>query len=173
MKTAFLLFSLSLGSLHALDLSFAEEGDAPSRERLAEIQGAPAIPISLDNWINSEPLELEKLKGKIVVLDFWATWCGPCIAGIPKLNAMAEKYAADVVFIGICHPRGAEKMADTVTAKGIAYPVAVDTDSEAIMAYKVNGFPDYHIIDREGKVVLADCANAKVEEVIQKLLEAE
>ena len=121
--------------------------------------------------MKSEALTLEKLKGKIVILDFWATWCGPCIRSIPKNNKLVEKYGDKVVMIGICHPRGSEKMAAVVKKHGIKYPVAMDPDEGTDKAYVVNGYPDYYVIDQNGKLVVADCANDQVEAVIEKLLE--
>ncbi|WP_193214258.1 TlpA family protein disulfide reductase [Luteolibacter marinus] len=169
----FLTVPLALCSVHAADLTPFAEGDAALRARLEKIEGAPALAMELKDWENSKPLDLAALKGKIVVLDFWATWCGPCIASIPHNNELAEKYAKDVVFIGVCHPKGAEKMKQVVENKKIAYPVAVDPDGKLGDAYQVNGYPDYYLIDREGKVVLADCANGKVEQAIEALLKEE
>ncbi len=167
-----ILLSLVLVSapLHAADLAAYGEGDAKLRERLAKIEGAPAIEIDLKDWMNSPALKLADLKGKIVVLDFWATWCGPCIASIPHTNEMVAKYGDKVVIIGVCHPRGAEKLKQVVEAKKIIYPVAVDENETLSDAYQVNGFPDYYLIDREGKLVLADCANDNIEAAIDALL---
>ena len=61
-------------------------------------------------------------------------------------------------------------MADTVKQKDIKYPVCLDTDGATAKAYAVNGFPDYYIIDATGKLALADCANASVEQAIEALL---
>jgi thiol-disulfide isomerase/thioredoxin len=155
------------------DFSDAFEGDAKKRERLAGLQGAEQPPaLEVTDWINAEAITLDDLKGKIVVLDFWATWCGPCIRAIPHNNEIHRAHAEDVVFIGICHPRGAEKAKDVVEKHGVAYPVALDTDKKTIEAYKVNGYPDYYIFDRTGKLVVADCANAKVGEVLRRLLKS-
>lgn len=156
------------------DLSSAFEGDQAKRERLAELQDSDSPPaLAVSDWSNAEPMSLEGLEGKIVVLDFWATWCGPCIRSIPHNNKIHKEHGDDVVFIGICHPRGAEKVKDVIEKHGIKYPVAVDKDSKTIEAYKVNGYPDYYIFDRTGKLVVADCANAKVDEVLEKLLQEE
>jgi thiol-disulfide isomerase/thioredoxin len=173
MKTAMkrlIILALAIAPAHAADLTPFAEGTAQQRERLAKIGGAPADEIDLKDWTNSKPLKLADLKGKIVVLDFWATWCGPCLASIPHTNELAEKYAKDVVVIGVCHPKGSEKMKQVVDAKKIAYPVAVDEDGKLAKAYHVDGFPDYYLIDREGTLVLADCDNSKVEDAIRALL---
>ncbi len=167
-----ILIALALATIpvHAADLTPFAEGDAKLRSRLEKIEGAPAVEIELKDWTNSKPLKLADLKGKIVLLDFWATWCGPCLASIPHTNELAAKYAKDVVIIGVCHPRGAEKMKQVVESKKIAYPVAVDEGEKLGKAYQVNGYPDYYLIDREGKLVLADCSNGKVEDAIEALL---
>lgn len=171
MKTIrFLVPLLLLSPLLADDFDAFREGSAEQRGRLAKIEGKTAPDFKLADWIGSDPKTLADLKGKIVVLDFWATWCGPCIASIPKNNELAAKYADDVVFIGVCHPRGAEKMAATVKNKGIKYPVAADPDGKAGNAYKVNGYPDYYIIGRDGKLLVADCANSKVGDVLKVLV---
>ena len=139
------------------------------RPQLDAMQGKPAPKLGLDGWINSKPLSLKDLKGKIVVLDFWATWCGPCIRAVPHTNEMMEKYAdKGVVFIGVCAKSGSEKMAAMVKEHGIKYPVAVDAGANA--AYRANSFPDYYLIDRSGVLRWADIANADVEKAIGILL---
>jgi thiol-disulfide isomerase/thioredoxin len=144
-----------------------ESGKA--RDALNAMHGKPAPVLALKGWINSKPLDLNALNGKIVVLDFWATWCGPCISAVPHTNEMKEKYAKKgVVIIGVCNQRGSEKMAATVKAHGIKYPVAVDAGTNA--SYKVSSYPDYYLIDRKGILRWADVANSEVEKAIEILL---
>ena len=154
----------------------ARAADAPALEankRRADVDalhGKPAPALALKDWINSKPLTLADLKGKIVVLDFWATWCGPCLAAVPHTNELQKKYAdRGVVFIGVCAVRGGEKMADTVKKHNIQYAVALDTGG-TINAYMADSFPDYYIIDRKGNLRWGDIVNKDVEKAIEALL---
>jgi thiol-disulfide isomerase/thioredoxin len=156
------------------------EGDARKRARLASFDLCPESPAlgAMTQWTNTESLgegrSLTEFKGRIVVLDFWATWCGPCIQSIPKNNEIAKKYADDgVVLIGVCHKDGGEKMTETIRSKRIEYPCVLDAKGEANAAFKVDGYPDYVIIDREGRVRGADVQNGQVQNAIEYLLHQE
>ena len=64
--------------------------------------GDPAPEIQIKGWVKGDAVKLSELKGKkVVVLEFWATWCGPCIKGIPHLTELQEQYKDDVVVIGV------------------------------------------------------------------------
>ncbi|MFZ9882403.1 MAG: TlpA family protein disulfide reductase, partial [Phycisphaerales bacterium] len=152
------------------------EGDAARRAALAKFDLCPEAPaLDASQWMNHEahgnPSSLADLKGQIVVLDFWATWCGPCIKKIPEINALQKKYAdKGVVFIGVCHKDGGDKMAATASSKGIEYPICLDAAGKSNAAYMVDGYPDFYLIDRDGRLRGADVANGSIEAAITALL---
>ncbi len=154
------------------------EGDGRRRGQVAKFDQCPEAPelAFVTQWTNTKATmgdasTLRELRGKVVVLDFWATWCGPCIASIPKANELARKYADQgLVVIGVCRPDGGEKMLELVRSKGIEYPVCIDSKGEVNAAYAVDSFPDYYLIDRNGRVRGADVASASLEDAIKLLL---
>jgi thiol-disulfide isomerase/thioredoxin len=167
------LLALALAS--AVAAGIAADGPAleksPHRAAVDALHGKPAPALKLKNWENSKALTLADLKGKIGVLDFWATWCGPCLAAVPHTNELMKKYAdRGVVIIGVCAVNGSEKMAATVKSKGIKYPVAIDDDGQTAKAYLNNSFPDYYVIDQKGNLRWGDINNKDVELAIETLL---
>lgn len=149
---------------------FWHEDDA-ARAKHLPLLGKPMPPLQVADPL-VEKFEPGDLKGKIVVLDFWATWCGPCIKAIPHNNAMAEKYKdRNVMVIGICTANGQEKYRQVVETRGVKYPSVRDLESKTAESYAVQWYPTYVVIDRSGNVRAIGVATDKVEAVIDRLLE--
>lgn len=105
------------------------------------------------NWKGDAPPTLASLKDKVVVVEFWATWCAPCIEGIPHLNDLHKKHAAQglVILSMTDQERGpVEKFIDK-KGDGMSYPIGME--SETAYAYGVSGIPHAFVIDRSGKLV--------------------
>ncbi len=97
--------------------------------------------------------KLKELKGNTVVLDFWATWCAPCIIAFPKITELHNKYSnQNVVFIGITNdPK--EKLETFLNEQNIPFWIGQDTDGSAFKDYGVTWIPNYVVINRKGNVV--------------------
>lgn len=118
-----------------------------------ELMGQPAPSFSLPALSDGNPVALEDLKGSVVVLDFWATWCGPCVAALPKVQEVArDKASAGVKVFAINLKEDREKVAAFVKEKGLELPVLLDAQGTSARAYKVQAIPQQVVIDRTGKV---------------------
>ncbi|MGH7490790.1 MAG: redoxin domain-containing protein [bacterium] len=128
----------------------------------------PAPAFSLKN-LQGESVSLEKLRGKVALLDFWATWCKPCVKSMPELQKLHEQYAAQgLVVLGISIDEQAEKKVPAFLAKNkITYAIALDAaDKPAWEVYKVKVIPAMFLIDREGQIVQQWVGEAKMQEVL-------
>jgi len=104
--------------------------------------------------LDGKPLSLGSVRGKVVLLNFWATWCGPCRAEIPDLIALQEKYAGKLQIIGLTVDEDdAGVVKEAVARTGINYPVAM-TSPEMRMKYGgIAALPTSFVLDTEGRVV--------------------
>ena len=104
-----------------------------------------------------ERISLKQYKGKVVVLDFFSTNCGPCIKAIPGLNSISEKMKEeDVVVIGIATPGESEaEIRMFARSYNTQYPLVIDKTGSVSSAYIVRALPTIYIVDRDGKVAEA------------------
>jgi len=132
-----------------------------------------------DIWINSQPLTLKSLKGKVVFIDFWAFDCDPCIETMPHVLELYDKYSKEgVVFIGVHTPRidiehDVTKLRAAIEKMGIRFPVVVDDKEKIFRDYLCDLWPSQFVIDRQGIVRYSHGGvgrYADMEEAIQKLL---
>lgn len=109
-------------------------------------------------WINSEPLELKRMRGKVVVVHFWAFGCINCIRNLPHYQGWYETFdKSDVVIIGIQTPeteseRKLDNLKRNVLERKIEYPVVFDADSANWKAWGNNMWPSVYLIDKKGRV---------------------
>jgi thiol-disulfide isomerase/thioredoxin/predicted negative regulator of RcsB-dependent stress response len=149
--------------------------------------GKPAPAIAAENWLNSGPLALASLKGKVVIIDFWAPWCPPCRKVIPTLakdfNELKDK---GLVVIGFTKLYGSYR--DDVQNKGkvaadeerslirgfvernqLQYPIAISDKGEDFGAYGVSGIPTMVFIDKAGNIYDIKVGSGNEQEITEKI----
>lgn len=102
-----------------------------------------------------QPVSLSDLRGQVVLLNFWATWCPPCAAEMPDLNALYERYGAEHNFVVVAINKEEEQaVVDAFVAdRGLTFPVLLDGDGTVTLnRFVIRSLPMSLIIDREGKV---------------------
>lgn len=122
------------------------------------------------NWVS-----LNDLKGKeLTVLDFWATWCKPCVTSIPKLNKLYIQFSEKgVEFIGVNvdAPRSIAKVKPFANSLDIQYPIVLDPDQDLVNQFNVNVFPTLMVYNKKGEEVFVhEGFNPGDEQLIQKEL---
>lgn len=157
------------------------EEPAPTSEPEREIAEGPlaAEPVGIYAWINSEPLTLEQLRGKVVLIDFWTYTCVNCVRTFPYLKLWHSRYADDgLVILGIHTPefefeKNYWNVLEATEENGIAWPVAQDNDFATWDAYDNTFWPAKYLIDRDGVIRYTHFGEgqyAETEEQIRKLL---
>ncbi len=147
---------------------------------IAEETKAPAAPeISSGSWINSEPLALKSLRGRVVLIDFWTFACYNCRNTLPAIKKWdAQYHDKGLTIIGVHTPEldyesNIDNLRREVAGLGIKYPVVTDNDYSTWKAYGVEAWPTLFVLDKQGRVRwmhVGEGAYDETEEVIKKLL---
>ncbi len=140
--------------------------------------GDPAPPLSIAHWIKGKAVDLKEGQGKnIYVVEFWATWCGPCLTSIPQLTQMQKQFKdKNVVFIGVSDEE-VKTVKSFVGKMGdkMDYVVAIDSGKKTADAYKgafgVRDIPHAFIVDRTGNLVWHGPPTAGLDNAIEEILE--
>jgi thiol-disulfide isomerase/thioredoxin len=132
---------------------------------------------SIGGWINSEPLTLSGLRGKVVFLDFWTYGCFNCQNTLPEMEKLHTNYGSEgLIVIGVHTPefpyeRKRENVERAVTSAGLTYPIALDTDNATWKLYGNHYWPRQTIIDEKGEVAFEHIGEGDYPEIEAKVLE--
>jgi peroxiredoxin len=98
-------------------------------------------------------VRLDELRGQVVLVNFWATWCGPCREEMPRLDTLYQKYRkSGFVLLGVNVDDDPRTALATATKLNVSFPVLLDTDKKVSKLYDLNTMPSTIVIDRDGKV---------------------
>jgi thiol-disulfide isomerase/thioredoxin len=162
-------FTLPSANLYRKVMDFVS-GSGFSEKRLMQrlesySTSDPAPEIDIIEWIEQEPTSLEALRGNVVLLDFWATWCGPCISAFPKLREWHRKYSdRGLVIVGVTQLWGQDNQRTMDAPQELAflrefrnkyklpYGFAIAPKGEYESKYGINAYPTVVLLDRQGVV---------------------
>jgi thiol-disulfide isomerase/thioredoxin len=139
---------------------FTPPADAKKVETLFESEqpaapkpGNKAADFTIQSLEQNKTLKLEDYKGKVIMLDFWATWCGPCRMEMPALQKVhISNKDKDFVFIAVNVREPMQKVADFIAKQKFTFAVGMDADGQMAMKYGVSAFPTLFLIDKKGTV---------------------
>ncbi len=115
---------------------------APSGKRIPEI--------TIREWVTQDPPNLKDMTGTVYVVEFWATWCAPCVKSIPHLISLYDKYRDDgLEFISLSQDKSTETVRRFVAEKSINYHVAIDKGS--VNWFEIRGYPTIVLVDHQGR----------------------
>jgi cytochrome c biogenesis protein CcdA/thiol-disulfide isomerase/thioredoxin len=170
-----------LAKQHHKSITQSLNSNAGSDSSVLNVQSTPAPQLAgLTNWINSPPLTLAQLQGKVVLVDFWTYSCINCLRTLPYLEKWDQAYRdKGLVILGINTPEFAfehnpANVAAAVKQHGIKYPVALDNDYDTWNAYDNDSWPADYLIDKSGNIRYVSLGEGDynvTEEAIQLLLD--
>jgi thiol-disulfide isomerase/thioredoxin len=142
-------------------------------------ESAVAPELAAGDWINSDPLKLEDLRGRVVLIEFWTFGCINCRNTLPSVKSWHDRYSVKgLTVIGVHSPefdeeRDVKNLRRQVGSLGIRYPVVSDNDYETWNAYKVEAWPTIFLLDKQGRIRWTRVGEGDYDEaelLIQKLL---
>jgi len=148
--------------------SLTQQSEAKKIQR-SLVAGTP-FPDFEEKDMGGKPLSIAGLKGKVVLIDFWATWCGPCIAELPNVLKAYEKHRdSGFEIIGISLDKDEAKLTTFLKEKGMTWPQHFDGkgwQNKLAVKYGVNSIPATYLLDKEGKIIAKDLRGEALEKAV-------
>jgi cytochrome c biogenesis protein CcmG/thiol:disulfide interchange protein DsbE len=104
------------------------------------------------NTLAGEPVHLAELRGRPVVINFWATWCGPCREEMPLLEAAYTRYGDGLAVLGVNYDEPQEMVQEFVDEMALSFPILLDPRARVQKLYRVRAFPTTYFLDEEGVI---------------------
>ncbi len=154
----FRLIQVRWGGLAALLLAAFVNACSPSETALCDQPDVDeetvfcAWDFSLEG-VDGATYTLSEQRGQWVIVNFWATWCAPCVQEMPELQAIAEQYADELIILGINQRESAATVRGFAADLGLTFPLLLNPDDQTLVNYQVMSLPQTIIVNPDGEVV--------------------
>ena len=143
-----MLAAISVGSGYLFNRLAASAG---SQSLQAPAQSSPAPEFQLET-LDGTSIKLADLRGRPVLINFWATWCGPCQQEMPLIEQYYQKYKSDLVVLAVNSAEPQTDVQTFVTNYNLTFPVLLDPDYKVEDLYRVRAFPTTFFVDKSGTI---------------------
>lgn len=172
----FLIAAVACASVAAFAFTaddFQRERNGKNDDAKNAYEGKTLPTMAFDGWQNMAkvPKSWNDFKGKVVLIDFWAHWCGPCRAAVPKMNELYKKFAdKGLVIVAVHSDKDTAKGKSAITETKMEFPVAFDEAGKLMKTLGCDSYPDYVLLDRKGVIRVVDLANGDVPRAVEVLI---
>jgi thiol-disulfide isomerase/thioredoxin len=142
-RAVLVLIGLTITGLHGANAE-------PALKNWTGPNPAPSIDL---NTLDGQPFRLERLRGKVVLVNFWATWCEPCVEEMPSMQKLRNLLAnAPFEIVAVNHQEGEARIRGFLQKVPLDFPIVRDTDGAVTRAWQTRIFPSSYLVDAEGKI---------------------
>ena len=162
-----IVLALLLGAAWAMWIAPQSQASEGTAMRPSAGQPAPDFRLTL---LDGSTLSLADLRGQVVVLNIWASWCPPCTEELPALQSVWTSYQdADVVLVGAAYQENEKDVRAAVESYGLTYPIGLDTNDRIASTYGITGVPETFIIDAEGRIAYVHIGPITADQLTQEM----
>jgi cytochrome c biogenesis protein CcmG/thiol:disulfide interchange protein DsbE len=170
---AITLIAVGVGSLFWMGQQSATSAPQPSNSLVQASRGT-AAPQFLIFYPDGQEISLSDYEGQVILINWWATWCPPCKAEMPAINAFYKSHQADgFVVLAVNSQEGASTAKDFIQSNGFTFPVLLDSKGQIMDRYHVRALPTSFIIDRHGviqHIQTGEISPKQLEAIVEPLL---
>jgi peroxiredoxin len=168
------IVSIILSSLLLSGCYSSSSGTAPTEKTVStSMQTGKAAPDFQLDSPDGQKVSLSSFKGKTVLINFWATWCGPCVGEMPLLQEVFSEYSSKgLVLLGINSGESASKVSSFLQRYQYNFPVLIDNNNEINMIYNIKYLPTTLLLDKDGMIIQSKVGPFENKVAITRMLSA-